>query len=91
MPDEQEMGSAQQKQKRGFPGNDYYFTSVSMQFAKGLWNIPFAGFKLPTTEVKNTKSNTVPHLNTAGQSTNTRLALTAAHGNNRASLAKFDI
>lgn len=29
--------------------------SVSLQFGKGLWNIPFGGFKLPSTEVKNTK------------------------------------
>lgn len=42
-------------EKRYFLQNDYYLMSVSLQFGKGPWSIPFGGFKLPTTEVRNTK------------------------------------
>lgn len=55
MLDEREMGSLQQKQKRGFLENHYYLMSVSLQFGKGLWSIRFGDFELPTTELKNSK------------------------------------
>lgn len=96
MVDEREMGSTQHKQKRGFPQNDYYLMSVSLQFGKGLWNIPFGGFKLPTTEVKNTKIKHTAtlkhswhmHRHTAGahaiaQGNNGRLCVLVAKYNNR--------
>lgn len=49
------MSSVQQKQKRGFLENNHYLMSVSLQFGGGLWNIPFGSFKLPTSELRNTK------------------------------------
>lgn len=49
------MSSVQQKQKRGFLDNNHNLMSVSLQFERGLWNIPFGGFKLPTSELRNTK------------------------------------
>lgn len=49
------MSSVHQKQKRGFLENNHYLMSVSLQFGRGLWNIPFGGFKLPSSELRNTK------------------------------------
>lgn len=84
MLDEREMGPVQQKQKRGFLENDYYLMSVSLQFGKGLWNIPFGGFKLPTTEVKNTK---IKYTATMKHSWHMHKRTPIARGNNRHSVS----
>ena len=84
MVDERETGSIPQKQTRGFLENGYYLMSVSLQFGKGLWNIPFGSFKLPTSELKNTKIKYAATLKHSWHShKHTPQKHTIAQGNNR--------
>lgn len=57
---------------RVFPENNPYLMSVSLQFGRGHWNIPFGGFKLPTSELRNTEIKHTATRKTAGTRINTK-------------------
>lgn len=57
---------------RVFPENNHYLMSVSLQFGRGHWNIPFGGFKLPTSELRNTEIKHTATPKTAGTRINTK-------------------
>lgn len=57
---------------RVFPENNHYLMSVSLQFGRGHWNIPFGGFKLPTSELRNIEIKHTATPKTAGTRINSK-------------------
>lgn len=57
---------------RVFLENNHYPMSVSLHFERGHWNIPIGGFKLPPSELRNTKIKHAATPKTAGTRINTK-------------------